>query len=159
MRAAEAAPPAQAAHPLEVSRPIEVAAIVKGIASARWPGRLEWVEGRPSLLLDPIRTQWRAARPGDETALAQSIAQWQRALWRFTTVGHIGKRDGPKAWQVAVTPLAESREVRFKLSPPAAGLLGPGTAVEDPGRTAGPADHGERQRRAGRVVRALARVA
>src|SRR5436190_8551457 len=76
---------------------------------------------KPSLVLDPIRTKWRAAKPGDGDALAQSIAQWQQALWRFTQVGHIGKRDGPKAWQVPVTPLADHREVRLKLPAPATG--------------------------------------
>ena len=74
-------------------------------------------EKKPSLLMDPLRAQWRAAAPGDAPALARSIAQWQQALWRFTQVGHIGKRDGPKAWQVPVSPLAESREVRFKIPP------------------------------------------
>ncbi len=68
-----------------------------------------------SLLLDPIRAQWRDAKPGDAGALVRSIAIWQQSLWRFTQVGHIGKRDGPKAWQVPVTPLAEAREVRLKL--------------------------------------------
>jgi len=70
---------------------------------------------QPSLLLDLVRAQWRRTKPGGAAALAQSIAQWQQGLWRFTTVGHIGKRDGPKAWQVPVTPLAEAREVRLKL--------------------------------------------
>jgi hypothetical protein len=57
----------------------------------------------------------------DAPALVKSIAQWQQALWRFTQVGHIGKRDGPKAWQVPVIPLASSREVRMKIPAPAAG--------------------------------------
>jgi hypothetical protein len=75
---------------------------------------------RPSLLLDPIRAQWRSPnREGN--ALRQNIALWQQALWRFTQVGHIGKRDGPKAWQVPVTPLAGSREVRLKLPAPSPG--------------------------------------
>ncbi len=74
-----------------------------------------------SLLLDPIRIQWRAAKPADAPALANAIAQWQQTLWRFTQVGHIGKRDGPKAWQVPVTPLASAREVRLKIPAPAAG--------------------------------------
>jgi hypothetical protein len=73
-----------------------------------------------SLLLDPLRAQWRTANPGDAPALARSVALWQQALWRFTQVGHIGKRNGPKAWQVPVVPIAESREVLLKL-PPAAG--------------------------------------
>jgi dihydrofolate synthase/folylpolyglutamate synthase len=33
-------------------RPITAQAVVKGIGGTRWPGRLEWVEGRPPLLLD-----------------------------------------------------------------------------------------------------------
>ena len=75
---------------------------------------------RSSLLLDPLRAQWRAAKPGGAATLVQSILQWQQALWRFTQVGHIGKRDGPKAWQMPVTPLANSREVRIKLPAPPA---------------------------------------
>jgi len=78
-------------------------------------------DARPSLVLDPIRAQWRAAKPDDADGLVKSIAQWQRTLWRFTQVGHIGKRDGPKAWQMPVTPLANAREVRLKIPAPAAG--------------------------------------
>ena len=74
-----------------------------------------------SLLLDPIRAQWRTVKPGEAGALVQRISQWQQALWRFTTVGHIGKRDGPKAWQVPVTPLAEARELRLAVPPPESG--------------------------------------
>ena len=76
---------------------------------------------KPSLVLDQIRSQWRAAKPDDVGALVQTINQWQQALWRFTTVGHIGKRDGPKAWQVPVTPLAGARELRLKVPAPTAG--------------------------------------
>ncbi len=75
----------------------------------------------PSLLLDPLRAQWRSAGTNDIASLVQTIAQWQQTLWRFTQVGHIGKRDGPKAWQVPVTPLANAREVRMKIPAPAAG--------------------------------------
>ena len=73
---------------------------------------------KPSLLLDSIRAQWQSAKPADTPALAAAIGQWQKALWRFTTVGHIGKRDGPKAWQVPVTPLASRQEIRMKLPAP-----------------------------------------
>jgi hypothetical protein len=68
-----------------------------------------------SVLLDPIRAQWRSAKPGGGVALVATIGQWQRALWRFTQVGHIGKRDGPTAWQEPVTPIAEAREIRLKI--------------------------------------------
>ena len=76
---------------------------------------------KPSLVLDEVRAQWRVAKPGDAAALTKTIAQWQQTLWRFTQVGHIGKRDGPKAWQVPVTPLASAREVRMKIPAPSAG--------------------------------------
>jgi hypothetical protein len=33
-------------------------------------------------------------------------------------VGHIGKQNGPKAWQEPVTPLVAKHEIRMKLSPP-----------------------------------------
>jgi len=78
-------------------------------------------DSQPSLVLDLIRAQWRAAKPADAPALAASIAQWQRALWRFTTVGHIGKRNGPSAWQMPVVPLAAAQEVRVKLPAPTSG--------------------------------------
>jgi hypothetical protein len=78
-------------------------------------------DSKPSLVLDEVRAQWRAAKPGDAPALTKTIALWQQTLWRFTQVGHIGKRDGPKAWQVPVTPLASAREVRMKIPAPAAG--------------------------------------
>ena len=78
-------------------------------------------DSQPSLVLDLLRAQWRTAKPTDAPALAASIAQWQRALWRFTTVGHIGKRNGPSAWQVPVLPLAAAQEVRVKLPAPTSG--------------------------------------
>ena len=78
-------------------------------------------DSQPSLLLDPLRAQWRTAKATDAPALVASIAQWQRALWRFTTVGHIGKRNGPSAWQIPVVPLAASQEVRVKLPAPTSG--------------------------------------
>ncbi|MBI5760920.1 MAG: DUF1592 domain-containing protein [Planctomycetales bacterium] len=69
----------------------------------------------PSLLLDGVRTRWRTAKAEDAVPLAVEISQWQKALWRFTSVGHIGKVGGPKAWQEPVTPLAARQEVRLKL--------------------------------------------
>jgi len=46
--------------------------------------------------------------------MASTITQWQHALWRFTTIGHIGKPNGPKSWQVPVLPLTASERLRFK---------------------------------------------
>jgi hypothetical protein len=69
---------------------------------------------QPNLLLDPIRARWRTAKPGDETALAGEISQWQHALWKFNSVGHIGKRDGPQSWMEPLTPIDSQQELRFK---------------------------------------------
>ncbi len=73
------------------------------------------VSRQPSLLLDGLRNRWRAARPEDAAALAALVAAWQKGLWRFTTVGHIGKVGGPKKWLEPVTPLIAKQEVRFKI--------------------------------------------
>lgn len=73
----------------------------------------------PSLLLDEIRAPWRAAQPGDETALASLtslVHAWQQKLWKFNIVGHIGKVGGPKSWQEAVSPLTARQEIRRPLA-------------------------------------------
>jgi len=71
----------------------------------------------PSALLDNLRTRWRTAQVDDSAALAADIAAWQQALWRFTSVGHIGKVGGPTAWQEPVSPLAARQDVRLPLAP------------------------------------------
>jgi hypothetical protein len=70
---------------------------------------------QPNFLLDPIRARWRAATPGDAAVFATEISQWQHALWKFNSVGHIGKRDGPKAWMEPLTPIQSKQELRFKI--------------------------------------------
>ena len=75
----------------------------------------------PSLLLDGLRANWRTASPGDVAILAESIANWQKALWKFNPVGHLGKAGGPYSWQEPAAPIATSQEVRLKLPPPATG--------------------------------------
>jgi cytochrome c553 len=77
--------------------------------------------GRPSLLLDGLRARWRTAKPDDAPALAAEVARWQLALWRFTSVGHIGKAGGPKAWMEPVSPITARQELRMKLPAPTDG--------------------------------------
>ncbi len=72
-------------------------------------------EKGPSLLLEPLRGRWRMAKPGEAGSLAAEIGRWQQALWSFKGVGHM------KAWQVPVSPVATSTDVRFKIPTPAAG--------------------------------------
>ena len=69
----------------------------------------------PSLLIDGLRARWKTAKPEDAPALAAEVARWQQALWRFTSVGHIGKVGGPKAWMEPVTPITARHEMRLKL--------------------------------------------
>lgn len=71
----------------------------------------------PSLLLNGLRQRWRVAKPGGAAALTAEIAAWQKGLWKFSTVGHIGKVGGPKAWQEPVNPLNVKQEVRFNIPP------------------------------------------
>ena len=70
----------------------------------------------PSLLLDTVRGQWRAAKADGSAPLAAEIARWQQALWRFTSVGHIGKVGGPKGWQEPVLPLTARHDIKVKLA-------------------------------------------
>jgi len=69
----------------------------------------------PSQLLDLIRVRWKTASADDAPQIAADIGQWQQALWRFTTVGHIGKRDGPSGWQVPVHPVATQQKFRVRI--------------------------------------------
>ncbi len=71
---------------------------------------------KPSLVLDSLRAKWR-----DGKLTAADIEAWQQSLWRFASVGHIGKKDGPKGWQEPVTPLAAQHEMRVKLTAPTDG--------------------------------------
>lgn len=69
----------------------------------------------PSLLLDPIRAMWKTATPADAAAIAGLIDRWQPSLWRFTSVGHIGKLNGPKAWMEPLNPIQTRADVRMKI--------------------------------------------
>ncbi|MBL6766194.1 MAG: DUF1592 domain-containing protein [Verrucomicrobiae bacterium] len=64
----------------------------------------------PSPLLDPLRAKFR-----EKTLTAADIEPLQNTLWRFATVGHIGKQNGPKSWQEPVAPIVASHEMRVKL--------------------------------------------
>ena len=75
----------------------------------------------PSPVLDGLRAHWRVAKSEDVPALVAEINEWQRALWKFNSVGHIGKVNGPKSWMEGVTPLVARQDIRVKLAPPAGG--------------------------------------
>jgi hypothetical protein len=69
----------------------------------------------PGPLLDQVRRHWQAAGVDDVPQLAELIAQWQAALWKFHSIGHIGREGSPTAWMEAVSPITSSHEIRFSL--------------------------------------------
>ncbi len=69
-------------------------------------------EESPSLFLEQVRAPWRKAGPADVPSLVATITAWQGSLWRFGAVGHIGKLNGPKSWQLPVDPVVTSEEFR-----------------------------------------------
>lgn len=74
-----------------------------------------------SPLLRDLRARWRAAGPADAPALAAEVGRWQERLWKFNSVGHIGKVGGPRSWMEPVSPLLTRQEFRLPLSAPAEG--------------------------------------
>src|ERR1044071_4765717 len=89
-------------------------AVPAGLSAKYLKTLRETLNGRqPNFLLDPIRARWRSAKPGDAAVVAGEISEWQHALWKFNSVGHIGKRDGPKAWMEPLTPIQSRQELRF----------------------------------------------
>jgi hypothetical protein len=98
------------------SKTIEAVARDRGL-NAKYLG-LVWSSltgSDSSLLLDGVRGRWRTARPDDAAAIAAEIGQWQKGLWKFATVGHIGKVGGPTRWLEPVTPLVVQQEIRLKI--------------------------------------------
>ena len=77
--------------------------------------------GDPSPVLDGVRARWRARRADQTSVVSSEIARWQKSLWRFTSVGHIGKVGGPKAWMEPVTPIVARQELRMKIPATAGG--------------------------------------
>jgi hypothetical protein len=72
----------------------------------------------PSLLLDPLRVKFRAKQLS-----ASDIEAWQKALWKFSLVGHVGRPNGPQGWQEKVDPLSSQQEFRIQLEGPLAHRL------------------------------------
>jgi hypothetical protein len=71
-------------------------------------------------ILNDLRKLWREANIKETRAIISEIGRWQRALWKFTSVGQIGKVGGPKAWMEPLSPIVEQAELRLKV-PPASG--------------------------------------
>ena len=73
-----------------------------------------------SPLFDALRARWRVAKPEDVDGMVAMIAEWQKTLWKFSSVGHIGKVGGPKAWMEPVIPIVSQQVSRTPLAAQAA---------------------------------------
>jgi len=83
--------------------------------------------GGHSLVLDEVRRSWAASTAGDASAATAQVAAWQEAVWKFNSAGqigrHLGRPVGPASWLEAVTPLLPRRDIRIRLTKPAAGEM------------------------------------
>ena len=71
----------------------------------------------PSVLIAEFKSRFQTASDSDLLAVSEWIQSWQRALWYFGKVGHIGKRDGPRKWQNAILPIATKQRLELPLKP------------------------------------------
>ncbi|MCA9052591.1 MAG: DUF1592 domain-containing protein, partial [Planctomycetaceae bacterium] len=65
-----------------------------------------------SPLLDDLQRRWNAADSAATDELAAVIKSWQDRLWKFNSIGHIGREGGAKSWMEAVAPVTTQQELR-----------------------------------------------
>ncbi len=87
--------------------PIPEAAIRSGVESVRWPGRLERIEGTPSLLFDA------AHNPDGAEALAAHLAAMPRAGRRVLLFGVMADKD----WPAMLRTLSRETDERVYVAP------------------------------------------
>jgi len=68
-----------------------------------------------SPLLAALRKTWLATAPSDAKKVTVWVEQAQRALWKFNTVGHIGREGGPTRWMEFVSTVTSEQPVRLPL--------------------------------------------
>jgi len=71
------------------------------------------------LLMASVAASLTSSDPMAVEQTIQFIEDWQKALWKFSSVGHIGKLNGPKRWMEPIDPLSIGQEFRLAI-PPAA---------------------------------------
>jgi len=81
--------------------------------SQRYLDRLEQALGSsdPDPWLAPLRRKYREKR-----LTAADIEPWQKMLFKYNTVGHIGRPNGPRSWQEAASPLVPRGDFRLPLA-------------------------------------------
>ena len=90
---------------------ISAQAVAEGLATVRWPGRLEWIGGRPPLLLDGAHNPAgaRALRAYLEDALAGRRLVLLFAAMRDKAVGEMAELLFPQASAVVLTSPHQKR--------------------------------------------------
>ena len=71
----------------------------------------------PSILLDELRQKWRDATVDDVPNLAKSISSWQRGLWTFNSISHLGRKGSRSRWLEPESPIVSHHEMRLKFPP------------------------------------------
>ena len=69
-------------------------------------------------LLGGLRERWRKTESSDPSKLVSEIDQAQKKMWKFNSIGHIGREGGPPRWMEAVgvrTLVATRQDFKWKL--------------------------------------------
>ena len=104
------------ASPDEFLKTIEALAKSEGLSSKYL--KILWNQfhqANPQGLLATLQKRWQSTPLESPDPLIAEVLSWQKALWKFSSVGHIGKRDGPSAWQESVNPIRNQQELRFAI--------------------------------------------
>ncbi|MFP6700742.1 MAG: DUF1592 domain-containing protein, partial [Planctomycetaceae bacterium] len=69
-------------------------------------------------ILGDLQSRWRATKSGDPGNLVAEIEQAQKKMWKFNSIGHMGREGGPPRWMEAVgvrTLVASRQDLKWKL--------------------------------------------
>ncbi|MEM7232410.1 MAG: DUF1587 domain-containing protein, partial [Planctomycetota bacterium] len=97
--------------------PVEQLATKRGL-SARYLERLRATLSSPqpkSFLLEQVRARWESTTPDRASELSEFIRAWQKRLFAFRVIGHIGRKGGPTRWQESVTVTSSSQSLEFDI--------------------------------------------
>ena len=83
--------------------------------SILWQALADEKDAIESGLLHQLRTDWQSSNEDDLASLVTQVTAWQKNLWKFNSIGHIGREGGPRSWMEAVNPITTQRELKLKL--------------------------------------------
>jgi len=84
----------------------------------------------PSFLLDDLRRRWQTATLDDVPHLTASISAWQRGLWVFNSVSHLGRKGSRARWMEPESPIVARHEMRLSFPPLDASASNAATVVD-----------------------------